>query len=306
MKFIFRLMIVLAGLALSPYPAWSAQTITGDLSGTFTGSATDASASYAGNIEGRWSAAGTFDASGNFVESVTGSGTFGGNGIAGSWQVTGYNSVTKTISISWTAPGGRGPSSGSADGSVALVVDTATGTATGPFQGQFFTPDGIKSISGTWTVRFMGAANSVVTGKIQGSFSGSASYVGNVSGSVSGDWTVRFMPDGSVSGTASGSYDGGNIPVSYYGNVCICGTWIASVSRGSDGKYRLDGSWTHPVVAGTLDGSGGGPIVWYINTDVTPIQASGNFSGSTSFSFPPISIPITTSGSWQATLPINP
>lgn len=312
MNILWKYLVILFLAMASPHPAWSAQTVTGNLSGTFSGNATDGSANYSGNVEGSWSASGTFDASGNFVESVSGSGTFGGIGVSGSWQVTGYNSATKTISVAWSAPGSRGPSKGTSDGSVNLVVDTATGIASGAFQGQIYTADGTKSISGTWTIRFQGLANTVVTGKIQGTFSGSASYVGNVSGSATGDWVVRFMPDGSVSGTASGTYDGGNIAVPGYGSVCICGTWIAAVSRGTDGKYRLEGSWTHPAVSGTLDGNGGGPIVWYINTDATPIQANGNFLGSTSFSIPmpapapAISIAISTSGNWEATLPLNP
>lgn len=311
MKILFRLFIVMICTFMA-YPAWAVQTISGDLNGTFTGSATDGSGAYTGNIEGNWTASGVFDATGNFVEAVTGSGTFGGNGIAGSWQTTGYDTVTKTISVSWVGPGNRGPSLGSADGSVALVVDTATGIATGAFQGQIFTPSGAKTITGTWTVQFQGAANSVVSGQIQGNFSGSADYVGSINGAVTGGWTVRFMPDGSVAGTASGSYDGGNIAVSGYGSVCICGTWIASVNRGADGTYRLDGSWTHPVVSGTLDGSGGGPLVWYIDTSTAPIQATGNFSGATTFTvplpapMPPMQVPLSTSGTWNATLPINP
>lgn len=310
MKIFYRWLILLA-LVLPAFSAW-AQTVNGNLDGTFTGNATDGSASYSGSIEGNWTATGTFDATGNFVETVTGSGTFGGLGIAGSWQATAYDPITKTISVSWAAPGNRGPSGGTADGSVALVVDTATGIATGAFNGQFYTPNGVKSIAGTWTVQFRGAANSVVTGTIQGSFSGSASYVGNVSGVVTGSWLARFQPDGSVSGTASGSFDGGNIAVAGYGSICICGTWIASVSQGSNGQYQLVGSWTQPIISGSLDGSGGGPIVWYIDTSVVPIQASGTFAGSTTFTVPlplplsPMSVPVAASGSWTATLPLTP
>lgn len=307
MQFIFRLMLVLAGLVLLPYQAWSAQTINGNLNGTFTGSATDDSGSYSGNVEGSWSATGTFNAGSNFVESVTGSstfvesvtgsGTFGGAGIAGSWRVTGYNATTKTISVTWAAPGNRGPSGGSADGSVALVLNTATGIATGAFQGQFFTPNGVKSISGTWTVQFQGYANRIVTGKIQSSVSGSASQVGNFSGAITGDWLARFMPDGSVAGTASGSYNGGNVGVGF-GSVCICGTWISTLVRGTDGKYRFDGSWTHQDVPPNLSGSGGGPMALYINTDVTPIQASGDFSGAVTYSTPFGPVMGFTSGKW--------
>lgn len=293
--------------------AWSAQAFSGHLNGSFTGAAADGSGNFSGAIEGAWTASGTSDASGVFIETVGGSGSFGGAGIAGNWTVAGYNSQTKSISVTWNAAGGRGPGSGAgtADGTTTLVVDTATGVATGGFQGQVYTPQGVKTVSGTWTVQFQGAANTVVTGKVQGSFSGSASYVGAVNGTVTGDWTVRVMPDGSVAGTASGSYDGGNIPVAGYGSVCICGTWLANVVRGTDGQFRLEGSWTHPVVSGTLDGRGGGPIVWYINTSTTPMQASGNFDGSVGFTVTipllgTVSVPVSTSGTWTAELPLNP
>lgn len=309
MQIFYRLLIVM--LCIFAYPSWAGQIISGDLTGTFTGSATDGSGTYTGNVEGNWTASAVSDANGLFVENVTGSGTFGGNGIAGSWQATGYNSTTKTISISWIGPGDRGPSLGSADGSVTLVVDTATGIATGAFQGRVFTPNGTKTINGTWQVQFQGAAQSVVSGQVQGNFSGSADYVGNVNGVVTGNWTVRFMPDGSVAGTASGSYDGGNRTVSGY-TLCICGNWIAVINRGANGTFRLEGSWTHPVVSGTLDGAGGGPLIWYIDTSTSPLQATGNFSGSTVFTVPlpapapSMSVPVSTSGNWTATLPFNP
>ncbi len=293
--------------------AWPAQVFSGQLSGSFSGAASDGSGNYSGSIEGTWNASGTSDAAGIFIETVGGSGSFGGSGIAGNWSVGGYNAQTKSISITWNAAGGRGPASGSgtADGTTTLVVDTATGVATGGFQGQVYTSQGVKTISGTWTVSFQGAANTVVTGKVQGSFSGTASYVGAVNGTVTGDWTVRFMADGSVAGTASGNYDGGNIPVAGYGSVCICGTWLANVIRGTDGQFRLEGSWTHPVVSGTLDGRGGGPIVWYIDTSTTPIQASGNFDGSVGFSVTipglgTVSYPVSVGGNWNAVLPLNP
>lgn len=291
--------------------ALAAQTVNGNLTGTFTGTATDGSGSYTGNIDGTWIATGTFDQSGNFVENVTGNGTFGGQGIAGTWTMASYNAATKTISVTWAAPGNRGPAtsgSGTADGSVTMVVDTATGLATGSFTGQFFTADGAKTINGTWTVQFQGLPASEVTGKVQGNFAGTASYLGNISGTVDGTWLVRFMPDGSVTGTANGTYNGGNHMVGDY-NVCVCGTWVALLTKGSDGQFRLEGSWTHPDISGTLGGSGGGPIVWYIDTSTVPIQASGNFSGSTSFTIPlpgiqPVAI--STSGNWTATLPIDP
>lgn len=293
----------------------AAQTVNGNLTGTFTGTATDGSGTYTGNIDGTWTATGTFDQNGNFVENVTGNGAFGGQGIAGNWTMTKYNAATKTISVTWTAPGNRGPASvggsGTADGSVTMVVDTATGKASGSFTGQFFTADGSKTINGTWTVQFQGLPASEATGKIQGNFTGTASYLGAISGAVEGTWRVRFMPDGSVTGTASGSYNGGNYTVSGY-NVCVCGTWVALLAKGSDGQFLLEGSWTHPDVSGTLGGSGGGPIVWYIDTSASPIQASGNFSGASSFPIttipgaPPMNISISTSGNWTATLPIDP
>src|SRR3990172_9328552 len=164
--------------------AWPAQVFSGQLSGSFSGAASDGSGNYSGSIEGAWNASGTSDASGVFVETVGGSGSFGGSGFAGNWRVAGYNPQTKSISITWDATGG--------------------------FQGQVYTAQGVKTLSGTWTLRFQGAADTVVTGKVQGSFSGTASDVGAVNGTVSGDWTVRFMPDGSVAGTPSGSYGGGH------------------------------------------------------------------------------------------------
>ena len=303
-------LLLLAAVCGTASPA---QVFSGQLSGSFSGAARDGSGNYSGSVEGTWDASGTSDAAGVFIETVGGSGSFGGSGIAGNWSVTGYKGKTKSISITWTTAGGRGPASasGTADGATTLVVDTATGVATGGFQGQVYTTQGAKTISGTWTVLFQGAANTVVTGGVQGTFSGTASYVGAVSGTVTGDWTVRFMPDGSVAGTASGSYDGGNIPVAGYGTICICGTWLANVIRGSDGQFRLEGSWTHPVVSGTLDGRGGGPIVWYIDISTTPMQASGNFDGSVGFAVTipglgAMSIPVSVSGNWNATLPINP
>ena len=312
MRSMIKTLLIWAVWLLVAPPLWAAQTVNGNLTGTFTGSATDGSGSYSGNIDGTWTATGTFDATGNFVENVTGDGTFGGEGIAGTWLMSGYNSSTKTISVSWAAPNNRGPSGGTADGAVSLVVDTATGIAEGTFTGQFFTAAGTKTINGTWTVLFQGAPASVVTGQIQGSLNGNVAYLGAITGSVDGTWRVSFMTDGSVTGSASGSYDGGTYATDY-GSVCVCGNWIAAISRGADGQYRLEGSWTHPDISGTLSGSGGGPIVWYIDTSTNPIQASGNFSGSNSFSIvmgpagtPPTSVPVSVSGRWTATLPIDP
>ena len=64
-------------------------------------------------------------------------------------------------------------------------------------------------------------------------------------------------------------------------------------------------------MSGTLDGRGGGPIVWYIDTSTAPMQASGNFDGSVGFSVTiPIlgtaTIPVSVGGNWNAVLPINP
>lgn len=312
MKHLIR-MLWLAALVLFSGAVWPAQTFNGDLTGSFTGHAVDGSGEYTGSISGQWTATGTLDASGVTVASVTGSGTFGGYGLAGAWTMDSYDPLTKTIHVSWTAPGGRGPvsASGGADGSVALVVDTARGVATGDFNGAVYTPAGTKTIAGTWTVQFQGAANATISGKVQGEFSGSASYVGNVAGSVSGDWTARVMPDGSVVGTASGSYDGGNIAVPGYGTICICGTWLANITRGGNGQYQLEGGWTHPVVSGNLAGSGGGPLVWYLDVATSPMQASGNFGGQVSFQvsipmFGTMAVPVSVNGNWTATLPLNP
>jgi hypothetical protein len=313
MKNLIRIVTV-AVLFLLTGAAWSAQTLTGDLTGTFTGRATDGSGTdYTGNISGQWSASAIVGATGVTVESVSGTGAFGGYGLAGTWVMTGYDSLTNTIHVTWTGPGGRGPlsASGSADGSVSLVVDTARGIATGDFAGSVFTPQGVKTIAGTWTVQFQGLANATVSGKVEGDFSGSASYVGNVGGSVSGDWSVRIQADGSVAGSASGTYDGGNIDVPGYGTICICGTWLANVTRGTDGQYQLQGGWTHPVVSGNLEGSGGGPLVWYLDVSTTPFQASGDFGGQVIFQVTlpmlgAMDIPISVSGNWTATLPLNP
>jgi hypothetical protein len=294
---------------------WATQTITGNLMGSFSGQANDGSGSYTGNIEGEWSAAGGVDDAGVFIESVTGSGSFGGLGLSGTWNIARYDAVAKTISVVWNGPGGRGPVSihatGEADGKVDLILDITSGTATGNFVGQIYTPAGIKTVSGTWTVQFQGLANATVTGSVPGSFSGNASYVGAVSGEVSGAWAIRIMPDGSVVGSASGRYDGGNVDVAGYGSVCICGTWLAHLTQGDDGRYQLAGSWTHPVVSGTLAGSGGGPLLWYLDLSTAPAQASGNFDGQVSFQatvpiLGTMAIPITVGGDWTATLPINP
>lgn len=280
----------------------AAQAFSGNLSGSFNGAATDGSGSYSGSIEGAWNASVT----GASVDSLDASGTFGGLGIAGTWEVTNYDPQTRTITIAWSAPGNRGPlsASGTPDGSVTLVLDPTTSLATGNFQGQVYTADGIKTITGTWTVRFQGIPTTVVSGTVQGTFTLTSGPVGAIGGTVTGTWTVRFMPDGSVAGVARGTYDGGTVPVPLLGPVCICGTWLANVIRGSDGQYRFEGSWTHPQAAGTADGRGGGSVVWYINTGTSPIQATGNFQGAVNISLPVP--PLMLGGTWNATLPITP
>ncbi len=312
MTMLARIAAVLAAILFS-VPGWTAETLNGDLSGSFTASATDGSASYTGGIEGRWTATATVTDTGVAVEGVTGAGSFGGLGLAGNWTIASYDHQTKTIHVTWNGPGDRGPvsASGNADGSVALLLDVASGTASGAFDGQIFTPDGVKTVAGTWTVRFQGLPESTMSGRVEGAFSGTASYVGNVAGGATGDWSVRILADGSITGTASGSYSGGNVTVPGYGTICICGTWLANLMQGEDGQYQLQGSWTHPVVSGNLAGSGGGPLVWYINVAASPMQASGSFSGQVSFrvSVPIIGtmdIPISVSGEWTATLPLNP
>jgi hypothetical protein len=303
-------LLLVLGLSV---PAWASQSLNGELTGNFTGRATDGSAEFTGVISGQWSASATAGPSGLSVETVSGTGTFGGIGLSGTWTMASYDPLTNTIHVSWMAPGERGPLSaaGVADGAVTLVVDTARGIATGDFTGQAFTPAGTKTITGTWTVQFQGLANGTISGRVAGQFSGSASYVGAVSGTVSGDWSVRVLADGSVAGSASGTYDGGSIAIPGYGSICICGTWLANVSQGENGQYRLEGGWTHPVVSGNLEGSGGGPLVWYLDVSTTPIQASGDFSGRVGFvvSVPVLgtmSVPVSVNGSWTATLPINP
>jgi hypothetical protein len=123
--------------------------------------------------------------------------------------------------------------------------------------------------------------------------------LGTVTGTVTGDLTARFLPDGSVAGVARGSYDGGTVA-----DVCVCGTWLANVIRDAAGQYRLEGSWTHPQAAGTHEGRGGGPVLWYINTSTNPISASGNFTGLVTFAVSPF--PLTVGGTWTATVPLDP
>ncbi len=310
--FVFIRCLLLLLPAAFPGAALSAQVYSGHLSGTFSAAATDGSGNYAGAVEGNWNASGTINAGGAVIENLGGSGTFGGVGIAGNWNVTAYNPQTRTIAIAWQGPDSRGPGgNGGVDGTSTLVIDTTTGVATGGFQGQIFTPQGTKTVTGTWTMRLQAAANTVVTGGVQGSFNGSASFVGAVNGMATGTWTLRILPDGSVAGTANGSYDGGKVSVPGYGQMCICGTWLANITRGTNGQFRFEGSWTHPLASGTLDGRGGGPVVWNIDIGTVPIQASGSFDGMVGLTVPlPIigtgSYPVNVTGNWVAVLPINP
>lgn len=284
-------------------------SISGDLAGTFSGSATDGSGSYSGNITGSWNAAGPFDNSSTPITTLTASGSFGGLGAAGTWQVTAFDAVNKRITISWAGPGKRGPGGNQGDGSAVLNLDLSNATASGQFQGQVYTDNGVKTLNGTWTIRFQPTANAQISGSVQGSFSGSASYVGAVNGNVTGSWTVRLLADGSIVGEGNGTYNGGNINVASYGTVCICGTWAANLSQAADGQYQLVGAWTHPDVSGTLGGVGGGTVIWKLDLSSVPLRASGNFSGSTAFSVSvpvlgSITVPISASGNWNATLPL--
>jgi hypothetical protein len=283
--------------------------LNGDLAGSFTGSASDGSGSYSGNITGNWNAAGPFDNSSAPIATLTASGSFGGLGVAGSWQVTAFDPVAKSIAISWAGPGMRGPGGNQGDGSATLALDLNTATASGAFHGQVYTDNGIKTLNGTWTIRFQPAANTKLSGNVQGSFSGNASFVGAVSGSATGTWAARLLADGTIVGEGNGTYNGGNINVSGYGVVCICGTWAANLVKDANGQYQLAGAWTHPDVSGTLGGVGGGAMTWKLDLSTVPLQASGNFSGSTAFtvSVPllgTITVPIAASGNWSATLPL--
>ncbi len=306
MRMLITVMLSIAALIVAP--ASADQTISGSVNGTFNGATTDNSATFFGNIEGDWSATILTNSSETSSITVSGTGSFGATGLSGTWQITGYAPATGRISVAWSAPGNRGPLSarGSADGNVSLMLDPATGKATGAFTGQFYTDNGIKTVNGTWTVTFQNPAVATIKGSVQGTFLGTASFVGNVAGSATGTWTARLLPDGSITGSANGTYDGGNVAVPIYGTVCICGTWTGTLSRSSQGVFSFEGSWTHPNVNGTADGQGGGPMSWAIDTGTTPFRANGSFSGSTSFNFLLFTIPISASGTWSATLPITP
>ncbi|MHB9119262.1 MAG: hypothetical protein ACYC2R_13470 [Burkholderiales bacterium] len=290
-------------------PANADQTVTGALVGTFTGATTDNSATFSGNVEGQWLATVSTNASGSSSITASGTGTFGAKGISGTWRITGYDQATGKVSVVWSAPGNRGPLStnGSADGNVNLTLDPSTGRATGAFTGQFYSGNSVKTVNGTWSVAFQNSASTTVHGNVDGTFSGTASFVGNVSGSATGTWVANVQPDGSITGSANGTFNGGNVSVPLYGDVCICGTWTGTLTRNGQGGYSFEGSWTQPNLSGTADGHGGGPMSWIIDTGTTPFRASGDFSGSTSFSFTSsITVPISASGTWNATLPLTP
>lgn len=302
------LMILFLSLLFAA-PLHADQNLAGALVGTFTGTTTDNSATFSGNVEGQWLATIATSAAGASSITASGSGTFGAKGISGTWQITGYDPATGKINVTWSAPGNRGPlsSSGTADGSVSLTLDPATGKASGAFTGQFYAgSDGVKTVNDTWTVSLLSPAASTVRGSVGGNFTGTASFVGGVSGAVTGNWVANVHADGSVTGSANGTFNGGNVAVPYYGNVCICGTWSGTLTRDSRGIYSFDGSWTQPQVSGTAVGAGGGAMTWTIDIGTTPFKASGDFSGSTSFSFLSFSVPIAASGTWNATLPLTP
>ncbi|MBS4097519.1 MAG: hypothetical protein KGZ83_11875 [Sulfuricella sp.] len=305
----FLIAILLSVSVLFAAPAGADQTLTGALIGTFTGATTDNSATFSGNIEGQWLATIATSASGSSSISASGSGTFGAKGLSGTWQITGYDPATGKITVAWSAPGNRGPlsSNGSADGSVALIFDPATGKATGAFTGQYYSGSGgVKTVNGTWTVSLQNPATATVRGSVNGSFAGTASFVNSVSGAATGTWVANVQADGSITGSANGTFNGGNIAVPYYGNVCICGTWTGTLTRSSLGVYSFEGAWTQPVISGSAAGSGGGPMSWTIDINATPFRASGDFSGATSFSFLSFTVPISASGTWNATLPLTP
>ena len=306
-----RLIAILLSIAsLLTGSANADQTFSGAAVGTFTGATSDNSASYSGNIEGQWVVTIATTPSGSSSATVTGSGTFGAQGISGTWQIVGYDPATMQLSVAWSAPGNRGPLSaggnGSADGGVNLTLDPATGRATGAFSGQIYSGGANKTVSGTWVVMFQSAAIMGIQGNVNGSFSGTATAVGNISGPATGTWVASLQSDGSVTGSASGTFNGGNVAVPPYGNVCVCGTWVGTLARSTQGAYSFQGSWTQQNVSGSAAGTGGGPMAWVLDTSTTPFNASGSFSGSTTFTVLGFSIPITASGNWSATLPLTP
>jgi len=302
--------LLFATATLLAGPASADQTFSGAATGTFTGATSDSTANFSGNIDGQWLVTISTTGSGSSSTTVTGSGTFGAQGISGNWQVVGYDAATMKINVVWSAPGNRGPlssgGSGAADGGVSLTLDPATGKATGAFSGKIYSGGASKTVSGTWIVTFQSAAIAGIRGSVNGSFSGTATMVGNISGPATGTWVASLQADGSVTGSASGTFNGGNVAVPLYGNVCICGTWVGTLARSAQGVFSFDGSWVQENVSGSASGTGGGPMAWVLDTSTTPMSASGTFSGSTTFTVLSFAIPISTSGTWSATLPLTP
>lgn len=308
MRTIFRILVVVSMLLLTSASTF-AISLTGEIAGTFTGTASDGSGNYNGSVSGTWSAEGALSGA-TPLATVTASGSFGGEGIAGNWQTKSFDANTLSLTANWAAADNRGPSGGTADGSVMLKIDLATASASGGFTGQVYTANGLKTVTGTWNVRFVGNASNVLNGKIQGSFAGTASFVGNVTGNVAGNVAVHVLGDGTVTAAASGTFNGGNINVPGAGTVCICGSWLANLVKDSNGQYKLAGSWVQPNVSGTVSGNGGGAIVFNLNLGTSPIQASGTFAGSSTYtvSLPILgssNIPVASSGNWTVTVTFN-
>lgn len=308
MQKLFRFLIVIGALLLASAQAF-AISLTGEVAGTFSGAASDGSGNYSGSVSGTWSAEGALSGA-TPLATVSASGSFGGDGIAGNWQTKSFDPTTLSLAVNWAAADNRGPSGGTADGSVALKIDLATATASGNFTGQVYTANGLKTVTGTWNVRFVGNASSVVNARIQGSFAGTASFVGNVTGNVAGVVAVHVLNDGTVTAAATGTFNGGNITVPGAGTVCICGSWLANLVKDSNGQYKLAGAWVQPIISGTVNGSGGGGIVFNLNLATSPIQASGTFAGSSTYtvSLPILgtsNIPVASSGNWNVTLAFN-
>lgn len=308
-----RLPVLLLALLVWSLPSIAiAVPLTGDLGGTFTGRLAGATADVTGTITGSWTADVTLGTTAT-VNSVTATGSFGGPGVSGTWGIAGYDPATNTISVTWTAPGNRGPSSlagsGTADGSASLQVNTTTGVATGSFTGRVFTDGGEKTITGTWTIQFQGLSRLTRRGSVVGTWTGTATYLGPISGTVSGNWTARFLPDGTISAEASGTFQGGpyavQTPVGTQ-QVVISGTYIVTLSRDSRGNYALTGSWTHPVLSGVLGALGGGEMTWNLDLGRSPMGGDGTFSGQGTFTVPTFgSATVSTRGTYEVTLSIT-
>lgn len=83
-------------------------------------------------------------------------------------------------------------------------------------------------------------------------------------------------------------------------------TWVGTLARSTAGVYSFQGSWAQQNVSRSTAGTGGGPMAWALDTSTTPFNASGSFSGSTTFTVMGFSIPIAACGNWSATLPLAP